>query len=219
VAAEGISVEIVDLRTIQPLDVDTVAASVRKTHRLLVVDEAYAMFGVGAELAQSINELAFDSLDGPVARLHTEPVPHPFAPALERAMLVGTDAIAAAIRRTMAGHADPIRRHGRMAAGVAAPVERPRATAKSSDAAPAHAAAIDGTPVKMPFGDLTVSEGRLVRWLVQPGESVAENAVIAEVETDKAVVEIEAPLAGKLGPHLAAAGEIVKMGQTITAIG
>ena len=71
----------------------------------------------------------------------------------------------------------------------------------------------------MPFGDLTVSEGRLVRWLVQPGEPVAANAVIAEVETDKAVVEIEAPAAGTMGPHLARAGDVVKMGQTIAAIG
>ncbi|MCA3261577.1 MAG: dehydrogenase [Telmatospirillum sp.] len=218
-AAEGISVEIVDLRTIQPLDVDTVAASVRKTHRLLVVDEAYAMFGVGAELAQSINELAFDSLDGPVARLHTEPVPHPFAPALERAMLVGTEAIVAAIRRTIAGHADPIRRHGRGGVGLAAPIERPVAAAKPTAPAVAPETKIDGTPVKMPFGDLTVSEGRLVRWLIQPGEKVAANAVIAEVETDKAVVEIEAPTAGTMGPHLAHAGDVVKMGQTIAAIG
>ena len=70
----------IDLRTIQPLDVETVADSVRRTHRLLVVDEAYAMFGVGAELAQAMNEFCFDDLDGPVARLHTAPVTHPFAP-------------------------------------------------------------------------------------------------------------------------------------------
>ena len=55
---EGISCEVIDLRTIQPLDVETVAESVRKTHRLLVVDEAYSMFGVGAELGQAMNELA-----------------------------------------------------------------------------------------------------------------------------------------------------------------
>jgi 2-oxoisovalerate dehydrogenase E1 component len=218
-AAEGISVEVVDLRTIQPLDVDTVASSVRKTHRLLVVDEGYAMFGVGAELAQSINELAFDDLDGPVARLHTEPVPHPFAPALERAMLVGTDAIVAAARRAVAGHADPIRRHGRGDAAAPAPVERRVAPSKPlANPIAAPTPTVEGEPVKMPFGDLTVSEGRLLRWLAEPGSCVQAGAVLAEVETDKAVVEIEAPKAGTLGPLLAKAGDIVKMGQTIAAI-
>ena len=58
-AAKGISVEVIDLRTIQPLDVDTVADSVRKTHRLLVVDEGYAMFGVGAELGAGDERAVF----------------------------------------------------------------------------------------------------------------------------------------------------------------
>lgn len=217
-AREGVSVEVIDLRTIQPLDVDTVAASVRKTHRLLVVDEGYAMFGVGAELAQSINELAFDELDGPVARLHTDPVPHPFAPSLERAMLVGTEAIVHAARRARAGHADPIRRNGRDSRLAPAPVERPRAIPPASAAAPAPEIAVEGTPVKMPFGDLTVSEGKLVRWRVAEGHKVAEGALVAEIETDKAVVEIEAPVAGVVGKLLVAEGAVVKMGQTIAAI-
>jgi 2-oxoisovalerate dehydrogenase E1 component len=217
-AGEGLSVEVIDLRTIQPLDVETVAASVRKTHRLLVVDEGYAMFGVGAELAQSINELAFDELDGPVARLHTDPVPHPFAPALERAMLVGTDAIVRAARRALAGFADPIRRHGGVTTGMAAPIEAPAPVRASAAPAPIEPA-IDGEAVKMPFGDLTVSEGKLVRWAVAEGQRVAEGQLMAEVETDKAVVEIDAPKAGVVGKLLAREGAIVKMGQTIAAIG
>ena len=68
-AAEGISAEVIDLRTIMPLDVGTVAKSVAKTHRLLVVDEGWGAFGVGAEVAQAMNELAFDDLDAPVGRL------------------------------------------------------------------------------------------------------------------------------------------------------
>lgn len=217
-AGEGVSVEVIDLRTIQPLDVDTVAASVRKTHRLLVVDEGYAMFGVGAELAQSINELAFDELDGPVARLHTDPVPHPFAPVLERAMLVNTDAIANAVRRTIAGHADPIRRLGREAGGMAAPVAAPVKPVAVAKAAQVQEIAVDGEPVKMPFGDLTVSEGKLIRWVAAEGAKVEQGALVAEVETDKAVVEIEAPAAGIVGKHLFPEGTVVKMGATLTSI-
>src|SRR5665213_1076996 len=87
-AAEGVQCEVIDLRTIMPLDIDTIAESVRKTHRLLVVDEAWAMCGMGAEIAQAMNELAFDDLDAPAGRIHTAQTSHPFAPVLERAMLV-----------------------------------------------------------------------------------------------------------------------------------
>ncbi len=94
-AAEGIEAEVIDPRTIMPLDIETIVVSVRKTHRLLVVDEAWAMCGLGGEIAQAINELAFDELDAPPGRLHTAPTSHPFAPVLERAMLVDTARIVA----------------------------------------------------------------------------------------------------------------------------
>ncbi len=78
---QGVSCEIVDLRTIVPLDVDTVVASVAKTGHLLVVDEGFSMCGLGGELAAVVMEHAFDELDAPVGRLHTDPVGHPFSPA------------------------------------------------------------------------------------------------------------------------------------------
>ena len=111
-AEDGISCEVVDLRTILPLDVDTVVASVRKTHRLLVVDEGYAMCGVGAELGQAVNELAFNDLDAPVGRLHTEAFAHPFAPVLEAAMLVDAAKIVQAARAVIAGR-PPVAAHWR----------------------------------------------------------------------------------------------------------
>ena len=226
-AKEGIECEVIDLRTIQPLDVDTVAASVRRTHRCLIADEGWAPFGVGAEIGQSIQEACFDHLDGPVARLHTDFVSHPFAPSLERAMLVNTDRIVAAARRVLAGEALPIRRPraagiDRAAPAPVAPVAAPAPAAvveASASATPAVAEVqVAGTAIKMPFGDLTVSEGKLVRWLKQPGDTVQAKETVVEVETDKAVVEIEAPVAGRLGPHLRGAGEIVKMGETIGSV-
>ena len=112
------------------------------------------MYGVGAELAQAMNELCFDDLDGPVARLHTAPVTHPFAPVLERAMLVSTEAIVARrAARACAGHADPIARARRRrsacradarAAG-SAPANAPHACIGRSHAAPRpRAPAVDG---------------------------------------------------------------------------
>ena len=89
-------------------------ASVAKTHRLLIVDEAWAMCGVGAELGQAMNEIAYDDLDAPVARLHSAPITHPLAPALEREMLVDSDKIVAARTR-------PDGRHGAGSASLALP--------------------------------------------------------------------------------------------------
>ena len=219
--------EVIDLRTIQPLDVDTVAASVRKTGRLLVADEGWSMCGVGAELGQAMNELAFDYLDAPVARLHTDAMTHPFAPALERAMLIQADTIVAASRQVMAGEARAPRRvrSGLVAAPVAAqaapaPAAPVRAAAApASAAAPATAAGIaPGEPLMMPFGDLTVSEGKLVRWVKKLGEQVAAGELVVEIETDKAVVEVEAPCAGRLVQLLEVEGAVVKMGQQIAVI-
>ena len=70
----------------------------------------------------------------------------------------------------------------------------------------------------MPFGDLTVSEGRLVRWLKAAGDTVAAGEVVAEIETDKAVVEIEAPVDGILGPIEQQKGAVVPMGGRIGSV-
>src|SRR5574341_286607 len=80
---EGISAELVDPRCLKPLDIRTVLASVRKTGRALVVDEGYHSYGITAEIAALISELAFDDLDAPVQRLGAMDVPIPFSPALE----------------------------------------------------------------------------------------------------------------------------------------
>lgn len=81
---EGIEVEVIDLRTLRPLDYDTVHASVRKTHRALVLTEDWMSFGASAEIAARISRDDFDYLDAPVERLTQEEVPLPYAPNLER---------------------------------------------------------------------------------------------------------------------------------------
>ncbi len=221
-SAEGIEVEIVDPRTIMPLDIDAIVASVRKTHRLLVVDEAWAMCGMGGEIAQTINELAFDELDAPPGRLHTAPTSHPFAPILERAMLVDAGRIAEGVRAVIAGR-PPVPDHWYTVglkgdAPVApAPVQAPPAPTPTAKAMPAASVGND-EPITMPFGDLTVSEGRLVRWLKAVGDAVREGELIAEIETDKAVVEIEAPASGTLVAIDQPVGAVVPMGGRIGGI-
>jgi len=95
-AEEDLNVEVVDLRSLSPLDMETVAASARKTGRVLVVDEGTQTGGASAEIACLVAESAFDYLDAPVQRLTTPDVPIPASSVLERAALPNADTIAAA---------------------------------------------------------------------------------------------------------------------------
>ncbi len=101
-AAEGVEVEVIDPRTIAPLDIATIAESVHKTGRLLIVDETFGPFGVGAEIAAQIVDVAFDDLDAPVRRLNGAHAPTPYSPPLEAAVVPSTQAIAQAIRDLLA---------------------------------------------------------------------------------------------------------------------
>lgn len=103
VSAEGIDVEVVDLRTLKPLDKDTVLESVRKTGKLLIVHEDNVTGGIGAEVAALAADEAFEHLDGPVARLCGPDVPTmPFAQNLEEAYMPNTEKIAEALRKLAA---------------------------------------------------------------------------------------------------------------------
>lgn len=98
---DGIHVEVVDLRSVSPLDMDTVCASVRKTGRAIVVHEAVKSFGVGAEVACRITEHLFADLKAPVARLGANDSPVPFSRSLEEAYVPTRDKVMAAIRNTL----------------------------------------------------------------------------------------------------------------------
>lgn len=101
-AGDGIDVEVIDPRTLQPLDTDTIVESVRKTNRVLVVHEAVRFGGLGAEVAAQIQEHAFDHLDAPVGRIAAPFSPVPFSPALEQHYLPDADRIADGIRDVLA---------------------------------------------------------------------------------------------------------------------
>ncbi|MFJ9629977.1 pyruvate dehydrogenase complex E1 component subunit beta [Streptomyces sp. NPDC101175] len=102
VATEGISVEVIDLRTIAPLDRDTVLASLAKTNRLVIAHEAVRDFGVGAELSAMAVDEGFWHLDAPVTRVAPPSVPAPYAPSLEHVWLPSRDTIADTVRRIAA---------------------------------------------------------------------------------------------------------------------
>lgn len=98
---EGISAEVVDLRTLRPMDVRTVTESVRKTHRAVVAEEDWPYFGTGAQVVDFIQRYAFDYLDAPVLRVSSEDVPMPYAKELELAALPDENKIVAAAKEVL----------------------------------------------------------------------------------------------------------------------
>ena len=100
--SEGVSVEVVDPRTLQPLDEETIVASVRKTTRCVTAHEAVVRGGFGAELAAVIQHGAFDWLDAPIERVGAKFAPLPFAPAMEQWVVPHAEDVLEAIRRTVA---------------------------------------------------------------------------------------------------------------------
>jgi 2-oxoisovalerate dehydrogenase E1 component len=101
-AKEGISIELIDPRTVSPLDTDTIARSVAKTGRLLIVDEAFAPCGLGSEIAAQLVDRSFDDLDAPIRRLNGAHTPTPYSPPLEGAVVPTPRKIAQAIRDLLA---------------------------------------------------------------------------------------------------------------------
>jgi 2-oxoisovalerate dehydrogenase E1 component beta subunit len=102
-AKNGVEAEVIDLRTLNPLDKDTILTSVRKTSKCLIVHEDKRTMGIGAELAAIVGEEAFDDLDGPIMRITGPDIPAmPFSPPLEKAWQVNTDKIVAGMEKLAA---------------------------------------------------------------------------------------------------------------------
>ena len=97
-AGEGIDAEVIDLRTLRPLDTDTVIESVKKTNRIVCAEEGWGQHGVGAEIAAVVIDQAFDYLDAPPRRVHQKDVPLPYAANLEALSLPGTEDVVMAAR-------------------------------------------------------------------------------------------------------------------------
>jgi pyruvate/2-oxoglutarate/acetoin dehydrogenase E1 component len=106
-ARSGIEAEVVDLRTLVPLDTEAVLASVRKTGRLVCIEEGTRTGGVGAEIAARVAELAYEYLDAPIRRVAAPDAPIPFSPPLEQAALPNRSAIVHTVREMLGGDAVP----------------------------------------------------------------------------------------------------------------
>jgi pyruvate dehydrogenase E1 component beta subunit len=98
---EGIKVDVVDLRTIRPMDVDAITTSVKKTNRAVVLEEGWEVCGIGAQIVDHIQRDCFDHLDSPVIRVHQADTPMPYAKALERAAKPDLPKTIAAVKKVM----------------------------------------------------------------------------------------------------------------------
>ena len=98
---EGIEIEVIDLRSLRPLDTETILKSVAKTHRAIVAGEGWPYGGVGAEIVDRIQRLAFDDLDAPVERVQTLDLPMPYNAALEQLVIPQASGIVDAVKRSL----------------------------------------------------------------------------------------------------------------------
>ena len=98
---EGISVEVVDLRTIRPIDYDTIIKSVKKTNRLVIVEESWPLGNISTEIAFKVQKEAFDYLDAPIIRVNAADVPLPYAPTLIEASLPNLERVIKAVKETL----------------------------------------------------------------------------------------------------------------------
>jgi len=222
---DGISCEVIDLRTIVPLDVETIILSLEKTGRLLVVDEAQSMCGIGAEISAAVTEEAFDQLDAPVGRLHTDPVSHPFAPTLENEVFITEEKIITAAIAVFNGEPIVPRRITGGAIASVAEVVSGFAEDKTSDQEESsdysdgkQTTDIETVPICMPHQDLTVTEATVVEWQKQVGDSITAGEFIIEMETDKSTFEIESPVDGTLFEIIIEEGDAVELGGILGTI-
>lgn len=109
-ATEGIEAEVIDLRSLRPMDIETLTESLRKTHRAIIVEEDWPVCGVGSEIITRLQETAFDYFDAPIMRVHLEDVPMPYSKNLERSALPNEEKIMNAVRCVIGRECHDIRR-------------------------------------------------------------------------------------------------------------
>ena len=188
-AEHGVEAEVIDPRTLRPLDLDTILASVRRTNRCVIVEEGWPHGGVGANLAALIGEQAFDDLDAPVAARHRARTCRCPTPSRSRTSPTRTS------RRSWQ-----------------------RRWRRSGPEPAAAAGAADGEIVMPRLSD-TMEEGTILRWLKADGEKVARGEELVEIETDKATMIYESDQAGTLRSLVAARATRSPVGTPIARVG
>ena len=193
VAEQGVEAEVVDLRSLRPLDLTTVKASVARTHRLVVVEEACRTLGVGAEISARVAEEALDELDAPVVRIAAADVPLPYAGHLEDLAIPQVDDVVGAV------------------VGVRA---RTRAANRPRSGRPRGAT----HQLRMPALGPETPGAKVIQYGVHLGDVVRRGDRFAWIETTKGVMEIEAFSEGMVTEVLVPPGETVDTGTALLSL-
>ncbi len=201
----GVQAEVIDPRTLRPLDLDTVLRSVARTNRCVVVEEGWPHGGVGANLSALISEQAFDDLDAPVRRVTGADTPMPYSRPLEQAAYPHAPQVVHAALEVL-GQAPAAQDGGGDGAQGAA----------AGSAAAGEVGAV--AEIVMPRLSDTMEEGTVLRWLKRDGELVRRGEELVEIETDKAAMVYESDQEGVLS-LTAREGDTLPVGATIAHVG
>lgn len=209
-AEQGIELEIIDPRTLVPLDVETIVSSVKRTNRLVICHEAVERGGWAGEVAMQVMEHAFDYLDGPIVRVCGANVPMPYSASLEAIAIPTAEQVVASVL-TLFGRTDH-----RPAAGSPSPADQ---RADESEGGTADERRTNGAAeVLLPRLSDTMESGRVSRWLKTEGDWVGAEDDLFELETDKVTMTIPAGVAGFLDRILVLAGDDASVGSPVATI-
>jgi pyruvate dehydrogenase complex dihydrolipoamide acetyltransferase long form len=217
----GIEAEVIDPRTLRPLDLDTILESVRKTNRVVIVEEGWPHGGVGANLAALIQEQAFDHLDAPVQRVTGADVPMPYSKRLEQSAIPHPEHIVSAVLQTTEGAVLERATSSEQRAAAAPVLLHDSATAACCKllAAREPKASVLMPDVVMPRLSDSMEEGTVLAWMKAVGDEVAVGDELVEIETDKANMVYESDVAGTLTEIVAEEGATLPIGEVIARVG
>ena len=205
---EGIDVEVLDLRTLLPLDEDRIVESVEKTGKLLIVHEDTRTGGIAGEIAMRVNERAFEWLDGPDSAGHVDRLARPLQ-RVPRGLLParrGGYRYSRTLSWQILSEADRV--PARPLLGLTPTQSPERAENKR----------VSRIEVPMPQMGESIAEGTVSKWLKQPGDAVERDEPILEISTDKVDAEIPSPAAGVLVEVKVGEGETVEVGTIVAFI-
>lgn len=218
---EGISCEVIDLRTIMPLDKNFIIQSVSKTKHLLVVDEGYAPCSIGGEISALITEALFYELKAPVGRLNKMSVPQPFSPVLEDEITITPVKIMNAVRSVLNGTLvtpDFICQSG-IKSDTDMQVKMNTGVVGNDDVLKK----VDSTGTKtsnnieivIPNLGLTITEVTITKWHKKTGDVVKKGESLLDFESEKSVIELESPSDGRLGKIVAVEDSTLPIGALV----
>ncbi|ULQ51970.1 thiamine pyrophosphate-dependent enzyme [Flavihumibacter fluvii] len=217
---QGISCEIIDLRTIVPFDAEMIIKSVNKTGHLLVVDEAYTPCSVSAEIAAIVVENCFYTLKAPVGRLNKLSVPQPFSPPLEAAVSITPEKIIDLVKSMLNGVSfrtqylpvSGITEDSSVVPNISGTSEVNDVPEETIIATPSDKNSIE---ISIPNLGLTITEVSIAQWHKKVGDPIKKGETILDFESEKSVVELESPVDGYLDSIVITEGITVPIGTVV----